>query len=193
MLLFSFSVKKPHDSKTYKVGQHALALSLRVSRCILTPFPDTFSGWGVSGVFGAIYLTTRTNGERTKIECNLINNPMAHTSNEESCSTWMTLGTSFVEEPQCSEQYKLTCAMPIHPYRRTCGLNLCCCVMSYPVLILSTTSGKPQRRRRSLHRLRHARRTAAATAAAAAAAAVRRLLCCGCGWCLLCLFLMNYI
>ena len=56
----------------------------------------------------------------------------------------------------------------------------------------------PQRCRRSLHRHRHPRRTAAAvataaTVAAAATAAVRRLLCCGCGWCLLRLFLKNII
>ena len=67
--------------------------------------------------------------------------------------------------------------------------SLFCCVMSYPVLILSATVGIPQRRRRRPHRHRHPRRTAAA---AAAAAAVRRLLCCGCGWCLLRLFLKHF-
>ena len=72
--------------------------------------------------------------------------------------------------------------------------------MSYSVLVLSTTVAIPQRCRRSLHRHRRPRRTATAATAAAAAAdadadtdadAVRRLLCCGCGWCLLRLFLKN--
>ena len=61
--------------------------------------------------------------------------------------------------------------------------------LSYSVLIFSTTVAIPQRCRRSFHRHRHPRCTAAPAAAAAAAAAVQRLLCCGCGWCLLCLFL----
>ena len=75
-----------------------------------------------------------------------------------------------------------------------CDLVLCCCMMSYSVLILSTTVAIPQRCRRSLHRHRHPRRTAAADAtAAAAAAAVRGLLCCGCGWCLLRLFLKKIL
>ena len=81
------------------------------------------------------------------------------------------------------------------PRSRRCDLGLCCCVISYSVLILSTTVAIPQRCRRSLHRHRRPRRTAAtattAAAAAAAAAVVRRLLCCGCGWCLLRLFLKN--
>ena len=82
--------------------------------------------------------------------------------------------------------------LPALPRSLRCDLVLCCCVMSYSVLILSTTVvAIPQRCCRSLHRHRHPHRTAVATAttAAAAAAAVRRLLCCGCGWCLLRLFL----
>ena len=74
------------------------------------------------------------------------------------------------------------------PRSLRCDLVLCCRVMSYSVLILSTTVAIPQRCRRSLHRHRHLRRTAAA-----AATAVRRLLCCGCGWCLLRLFLKKSI
>ena len=81
---------------------------------------------------------------------------------------------------------------PAFPRSLRCDLVLCCCVMSYFVLILSTTVAMPQRCRRSLHRHRHPRRTAAATAAAAADVR-RRLLCCGCGWCLLRLFLEKTI
>ena len=78
---------------------------------------------------------------------------------------------------------------PALPHSLRCDRVLCCCVMSHSVLILSTTVAIPQRCRRSLHFHRHPRRTATAAATAAAAAAVRRLLCCGCGWCLLRLFL----
>ena len=77
---------------------------------------------------------------------------------------------------------------PALPRSLRCDLVLCCRVMSYSVLILSTNVAIPQRCRRSLHRHRHLRRTAAA-----AATAVRRLLCCGCGWCLLRLFLKKSI
>ena len=83
---------------------------------------------------------------------------------------------------------------PALPCSLRCNLVLCCRVMSYSVLILSITAAIPQRCRRSLHRRRHPRRHPRRTAAAAtAAAAVRRLLCCGCGWCLLRLFLKKSI
>ena len=82
---------------------------------------------------------------------------------------------------------------PTLPRSLPCDLVLCCCIMSYSVLTLSTTVAIPQRCRRSFHRHRHPRRTATAAATAVAAAAVRRLLCCGCGWCLLRLFIKQII
>ena len=87
---------------------------------------------------------------------------------------------------------------PALPRSLRCDLVLCCCVMSYSVLILSTTVAIPQLCRRSLHRHRHRHRHrhprgTAPAATAAAAAAVRRLLCCGCGWCLLRLFLKDWL